>query len=266
MIYCNLKGGLGNMLFQIATAKSIAIDKNVDCSYPNLFAQYELINIDNYYNPVIKHGYEYHELFSNLNHVSPSVEMPIISFPFHYEKIETPQDNFYIDGFFQSEKYFLHNRDAILEYLAVPKKVMDVINKKYINLLDQRTTSIHVRRGDYLKLPNHHPVQSLEYYKLCIELMENQTDAFIIFSDDIEWCKNNLGLGNAVYIEKEKDYVELFLMSMCDNNILSNSSFSWWGAWLSKKENKTVIGPKKWFGPAMLHKTSDILSEKWIKI
>lgn len=92
------------------------------------------------------------------------------------------------------------------------------------------------------------------------------TDLFIVFSDDIEWCEENLPKDNFYYIKNEKDYIELYLMSMCNNNITCNSSFSWWGAWLNKKEDKKVIGPKIWFGSAINHNTDDIIPQSWIKL
>jgi len=102
------------------------------------------------------------------------------------------------------------------------------------------------------------------YYIKAMERLKDKTDVFVVFSDDIEWCKQNFS--NAVFIENEKDYVEVYLMSLCDNHIISNSSFSWWGAWMNKNENKTVIGPQIWFGPGIGHRTSDILPDNWIKI
>jgi hypothetical protein len=96
-------------------------------------------------------------------------------------------------------------------------------------------------------------------------MLKDKTDQFLVFSDDINWCEENLKLENSIYINDEKDYNELYLMSLCDNNIIANSSFSWWGAWLNKNDDKLVVGPTKWFGPAINHKTSDILPDEWIK-
>jgi len=137
---------------------------------------------------------------------------------------------------------------------------------KYNFLKNKKTTSIHVRRGDYVNHPNHHPTQSLEYYLEAIKILKDETELFLVFSDDINWCKENIKLDNVVYIENEKDYIELYLMSVCTNNIISNSSFSWWGAWLNKNEDKKVIGPLKWFGDAIKHNTGDVLPENWIKL
>lgn len=270
MIYCILKGGLGNMLFQIAAAKSIAIDTNNDCSFPNLISHLQYLNSDNTYNPNLTHSHEYMQIFKNLKH-SPITHnlneyVYLMEFPFEFVEPKDIKQHTLINGFFQSEKYFKHNREAILDYLDFSFISKDYISEKYDFINTVRTTSIHVRRGDYVNHPNHHPTQSIEYYMKGVDIVKSETDLFVIFSDDIEWCKKNLKLEKVLYIEGEKDYIELYLMSLCDNNIISNSSFSWWGAWLNKNPMKKVIGPLKWFGAAIQHNTGDILPENWIKI
>jgi hypothetical protein len=266
MIYCNLKGGIGNVLFQIAATKSLSIDNNTECSFPNLITHLNYLNSDKTHNPILDYSHEYLKLFKNIITSPITKSIPLRVYPFEY--VDTPLINgdIQIDGFFQSEKYFKHNRESILEFLDFNFIPEDYIQKKYNFDQNKKTTSIHVRRGDYINYPNHHPTQSIEYYKKGIEILNNKTDIFIVFSDDIKWCKDNLILDNVIYIENEKDYIELYLMSLCDNNIISNSSFSWWGAWLNNNKNKTVIGPKKWFGSSIQHNTNDIIPESWIKI
>jgi hypothetical protein len=266
MIYCNLKGGLGNMLFQIAATKSISIDKNMYCSFPNLKGHLEYLNSENTYNPKLKHSNEYLKLFKNLPTTTPTESVNIVEYPFEYSDLDYNYENVVIDGFFQSEKYFKHNRSEILKLIDFSFISKNYIEDKYNFIKNKKTTSIHVRRGDYVNYPNLHPTQSLEYYEQSIEILKNETEIFLIFSDDIIWCKENIKLENAIYIENEKDYIELYLMSLCDNNIISNSSFSWWGAWLNENPNKIVIGPLKWFGIDIQHNTGDILPNNWIKL
>jgi hypothetical protein len=266
MIYCNLKGGLGNILFQIAATKSMSIDRNTDCSFPNLIEHLNKLNEDSIYNPNLKHSFEYLNFLQNLKTQVPTTPLKTYVYPFEYINYNILDNTFFIDGFFQSEKYFKHNRKAILEYFYDFSIYDTVINQKYAFVRDIKCTSIHIRRGDYLKYPNHHPVQSLQYYLSCIEILKYETELFLIFSDDIEWCKNNIKIKNAVCIENEKDYIELYLMSLCKNNIVCNSSFSWWGAWLNRNENKIVIGPKIWLGSNLQYNSSDILPETWHKI
>jgi len=265
MIYCHLKGGLGNMLFQIAATKSLSIDNKTDCSFPNLHSHLHYLNSDATYNPSLKHGSEYMSMLKNLN-VNPTTTSNVVRYPFTYVQSPPFDRNVIIEGFFQSEKYFVHNREAILEFIKAPLEIMETIHEKYSDIVNGKSTSIHVRRGDYVNHPNHHPVQSLEYYNNAIDSLKDKTDNFVVFSDDIEWCKNNLKTDGIIYIDNEKDYIELYLMSLCDNNIISNSSFSWWGAWLNQNNKKIVVGPKQWFGSSITHDDSDILPESWIKI
>ena len=264
MVSCILQGGLGNILFQIAATKSISIDMDVDCSFPNLEDHLNYLNRDSIHNPKLNYSFDYNIIFNNLKTDYPKTSK-VINFPFHYDNVQLPNEDIVIKGFFQSEKYFLHNRKSILDFFnfnEVNRKVRD----KYKSILDSKLTSIHVRRGDYVRHPNHHPTQSIEYYNKSIDLLSNKTDKFVVFSDDIEWCKHNFNIPNVIYIENEKDYIEMYLMSLCDNNIISNSSFSWWGAWLNTNENKTVIAPNKWFGSAINENTNDIIPKEWIKI
>lgn len=270
MLYCNLKGGLGNMLFQIAAAKSIAIDKGIECAFPNLYKQLDLINSDMRHNPAINHAQEYRTILRNLKCEGSinTIGYPVLNYPFEYVDYNLPDGDFYIDGFFQSEKYFIKNKKEILETLSITEEIEKHIKSKYGELLESNITSVHIRRGDYLSFPRLHPVQSVEYYETAFRLLDTETEKFIIFSDDIEWCKANLKPKNAVYIENERDYIELYLMSMCNNNITCNSSFSWWGAWMNKNTDKVVIGPNIWFGPDMnpYFNSIDIIPENWIKI
>lgn len=264
MIFCNLQGGLGNMFFQIAATISLSIDNDVDFCFPNLNQHLDYLNADNHYNSKLNHSKEYLIFLKNLQTFNIQYFDSIIKYPFDFVKKDIPKNNVLIDGFFQSEKYFKHNRETIIKTFDFKNNIS--LPNKYKELLDNKCTSIHVRRGDYVKYPNLHPTQSLEYYLNSIYLLSHKTDIFLVFSDDINWCKENLKIDNAVYIEKEKDYIELYLMSLCDNNIISNSSFSWWGAWLNEKEDKTVIGPEKWFGNDIKHNTGDIIPEDWIKL
>lgn len=265
MIYCNLKGGLGNMMFQMASTVSFSLEKKDNYSFPNLFDQINYLNNETTYNPNLNYANEYSLLFNKLNSTPIEGSPKVIHFPFHYEKNDLNYDSIIIDGFFQSEKYFLKHKNEILDLFDFESICGEYVNKKY-DYKKFKTTSIHVRRGDYLKYPNHHPSQTIEYYKKAIEILKNDTDLFLVFSDDIEWCKNNLNFIDPIYIENEKDYNELYLMSLCDNNIISNSSFSWWGAWLNKNKDKKVIGPSVWFGNAIREKTDDIIPEDWMKI
>ena len=268
MIYIQLKGGLGNMFFQIAAGISFAKKLNTDLSVINLRSHLEYLNTDNLYQPKLKHSLDYLNLnqFKKFDtNSSFSGYLNAVHFPFEYVDTLPPSEHL-ICGFFQSEKYFINEKQDILECFA-PNENIKTILKKY-NFLNLRTTSIHIRRGDYLNYPDIHTVQNKDYYYESIEATKHKTDKYIIFSDDIEWCKENFQGNEFIFIENEKDYIEIYLMSLCNNNIISNSSFGWWGAWMNQNEEKIVIAPKNWFGKSKHPDLTDqdIIPNKWIKI
>jgi hypothetical protein len=125
--------------------------------------------------------------------------------------------------------------------------------------------SLHVRRTDYVTSNGYHPVQSIEYYKNAIDIIGDY-DYIFVFSDDIQWCKDNLKFKNMVFMEGFSDIEDLHIMSLCQNNIIANSSFSWWGAWLNIHPEKKIIAPTNWFGEQANLNTSDMIPSDWIKI
>lgn len=258
-------GGLGNMMFQIATAKSFSISRNTNCSFPNFYNHLFYLEKDEVYNPHLKNSKEYVR-FLNLKTDLPHKNIKTYYYPFHYDSFMPSEENFYIHGYFQSEKYFMLHKDEIKDFFKPNKKILDLIDEKYSELLKQDTLGIHVRRGDYLKFSDKHKVQSKEYYYKSINAVKNY-QKLVVFSDDIKWCKQNFcEIKNIFYVENEKDYIELFLMTKMKNLIISNSSFSWWGAWLNNKAEK-IIAPKVWFGKSMQDlETKDLLPENWIKV
>lgn len=260
MIFCNLKGGLGNMLFQIAAATSIAEDLKTTASFPNLIKHLDYLNNEKTYCPSLNHSHEYLNIFSSLKTDLPKKRLPVFKFPFHYDNLVLPTDC-WIDGFFQSEKYFAHNREEILSLFKETEEVVNIFDKYSIG--KKEVISMHVRRGDYLKLSSHHPPLLKKYYREALDNFPVTTKVFV-FSDDIEWCKQTFTEDRFRFI-KEKDYLELFLMSKCDYHIVANSSFSWWGAWLS--EQKGVIAPKRHFGKSLSNiSDKDVYPDNWIRI
>jgi hypothetical protein len=169
-----------------------------------------------------------------------------------------------LDGYYQNERYFKEYRENILSLFSIDESTKNYLTEKYSDISFDNTCSIHVRRGNYVERQHFHPLQTVEYYKRAISIIGEKT-LFLIFSDDIEWCKINLDfIENKIFISGNLDYQDLYLMSMCNHNIIANSSFSWWGAWLNKHINKKVIYPSHWFnnGPD----STQIGGENWIKI
>ena len=270
MISCKPLGGLGNLLFQIASTLSLANDNNDIAMFsdigftggvkPHTKYNGEPINtrdIPSFYSS---------NIFYKLKWVDKIHDRMNIYYEpdFSYNKI-TYQQNLYLQGYFQSEKYFKHNREFILDTLSLPPDLKNSILSKYPYLLTDNTVSMHVRRGDFLQLNSKHPVQQLKYYQQALEHFSDKEYKFLVFSDDIKWCKDNFS-DKFIFIENNTDYIDLFLMSLCNHNIIANSSFSWWGAWLNQNLDKKVIAPNEWFGVNKHLNTKDLIPKKWIRV
>jgi len=255
MVTTYLQGGLGNYMFQIAVAQVLGKEINSD----TIFNESKATTI---HRPLSVYK---DNILRKIKLTNNDVEPPNIYEENGFEYKEIPKkDNVLLSGYFQSEKYFLKHENYIRELFEPRKEDVKYIIEKYGNL--HNTCSIHVRRGDYVKQTQHHPVCSLQYYKEAINKIPKETN-FLIFSDDIEWCKKNFQENKFTFIEKELDYIDMYIMSMCENNIIANSTFSWWGAWLNNNKNKIVVAPKFWFGVAKQNlNTKDIIPSKWIKI
>jgi hypothetical protein len=189
---------------------------------------------------------------------------------FYFSEIPEIDNNLILSGYFQSEKYF---KDYEKEIKDIFNFESDILNK-YKDILNKKNCSLHIRRGDFLNLEKLHPVQDLDYYKKAISHFDNDTN-FLIFSNDTEWCKLNLnkdviGSDNLFFIENNNPQDDLLLMSKCDSNIIANSTFSWWGAWLNQNPNKKVIAPLNWLGEEyskmIKFKYDDLIPKEWISI
>lgn len=262
-----LQGGLGNTLFQIATAYAYSLEHGHKFElYDNLYIPCHHPPLDSYKD----------NIFSNIKISKANDQFYKYDEPsFCYNEIPKFENNLILYGYFQSEKYFQKYKNEIQDLFYFNSKLIE----KYSKELRQKNCSIHVRRGDYLNLQNCHPIQSLEYYKKAISFFDKDT-LFFVFSNDIEWCKNeftheNIGTNNFIFIDGNNGQDDLLLMSHCQNNIIANSSFSWWAAWLNENLNKKVICPQNWFSEEyskmicnVQHKTykDDLLPELWIKI
>jgi len=262
-ITSRLKGGLGNMLFIIAGIEYLGYSQNVKTFYYNVDANLHYLNNEINHNPLLKHAFEYKTIFKNFHWHSESIancNKQIV--PFEYVPITVNKSvNTEYDGFFQSEKYFPNS--IFIWNLFTPSNLIQNYLKKYNYLKSYSTCAVHIRRGDYLKLSHIHTPQTLAYYKKAMSLMSVQK--YILFSDDIQWCKNEFQGNEFVFIENEKDYIEIFLQAQCNHNIISNSTFGWWGAYLNKNKNKKVIAPAKWFGSDK-HNGKDVVPLSWKKI
>jgi hypothetical protein len=258
MIITKLQGGVGNQLFQYACGRS--------ASSKYLTKQY----LDTrFYKSQSKRTFDLGK-FTNAN-IDTNLDMIQANYPiirigdsFIYTPITNPVDcNYYLDGYWQSEKYFIESENIIREDLSPSKEMIDFLQRTpYLN---SNSLSIHVRRTDYLESNGYHPVQTIEYYKNAVDVI-GEYDKIFVFADDINWCKENFKFKNMIFMEGFTDIQDLYLMSYCKNNIIANSSFSWWGAWLNKNINKKVISPRSWFGSHVELSDLDIIPQKWTRI
>jgi len=254
MITAYLQGGLGNQMFQVAAATALAIENN----------DAVIFDLKNHHLPLQGNKCKKYTQnvfrkvnFGNLSKIESIYHEPV----FEYKKIPY-SENLMIHGYFQSEKHFIDHEKEIKDLFSPPGEIEKYISSKYESLLFiEGVTSIHVRRGDYLKFNDTHPLCPSEYYGTCFEELPQDT-FYLVFSDDPEWCKNNFK-SDRFQIVDEEDYIDLYLMSKCHNNIIANSSFSWWGAWLNNRESKRIFAPKRWFGSSGPTDTNDIIPEAW---
>jgi hypothetical protein len=263
-ITCDLLGpgdgtanfGLCNQMFQVAALYSHAHDNNLKVTFPQTKSP--------------RFGNYHENIFSRVSHQDINTNAFVyLEIPYGYHDLVKNDDIIY-RGYMQSEKYFAHNRDIILDLFAPTTDIKNYITSKYNGIINVNALSIHVRRGDYVYLPNHHPSVGSGYYSAAIDYItaKTQIDKYVVFSDDIDYCKSMFGESeDIIYIDGEKDYIDLYLMSMCKHNIIANSTFSWWGAWLNQTPDKIVVAPETWFGNARTDlDTSDLIPENWIKI
>lgn len=176
-----------------------------------------------------------------------------------------------IAGYFQSNLYFEKHWFDILPYFTLKDEHHYYIWNKYVALLNQRTVSIHVRRGDYLVSPalEWHGVLGMDYYEAALDTLytDGQHDVLkMVFSDDIAWCKQKFTQPNTIFVEGELDVIDLFIASYCMDNIIANSSFSWWQAYLNKNVTKRVVAPKRWFTENAKLDTKDLYCKDWIVV
>lgn len=249
MVTCKLYGGLGNNLFQISCVLAYVLRHNMEYFIPNIVQNPHYDNQGAY-------------IFADVNYSDQVIDFPVYKEP-HFHYAEIPKfENVILDGYFQSEKYFSDFRKEIMQAFDIP----------FYYETKENVCSIHIRRGDYLNFPNIHPVVSEEYLCKSIAEVFNKTGCkdFLVFSDDMEWCKkyfrNIYAISgeadrkqmNFEFSEGKNELQDMATMASCAHNICANSSFSWWAAWFNRNTNKVVVMPERWFGKDLQHNTKDI--------
>lgn len=276
MIVVKLKGGLGNQMFQYAFGYSLSRKLNkkliLDITHFNKASFDTKRNFELGTYPIEFDGLiSTKKIFSRILYKISAIKITEKNFSIDNFQHYKSSQKIIVDGYWQSEDYFKEYSESIRNFFG------GLISSdiSYIRFHDEIrksiSASIHVRRGDYvtnIKASLVHEVCDLDYFRNAISIVEKNLPGttFFVFTDDVEWVKNNFK-GSKFRIVSEGNlshFEELSLMVRCQNNIISNSSFSWWAAWLNSDENKLVITPKKWFKDR--NYPVDLIPPFWLKI
>jgi hypothetical protein len=250
-------GRLGNQMFQYATLRGIAETKGYEFCIPE---------------STFKNEWEDHQLFEAFT--LPNLKnKKFLSANYYQEKqynysqgyVDECPDNVNLFGYFQTEKYFSHIADSIREDFTFKSEVLDPCKEAFDF---GEIISLHVRRTDYVEKSDDHPLCPMKYYEDALSKFDSDLPV-LIFSDDTKWCKEQELFKPDRFMVSESNWnlVDMCLMTMCSHHIIANSSFSWWGAWLSGSDD--VIAPARWFGDkgyTANHNTEDIVPDRWTKI
>lgn len=264
MITTKLQGGLGNQMFQYAAGRSLSIRLGAQFSLDgNWFVNESrrAITPRNFELSVFRLTDTFSE---DLPHPRRQMLKSLIFPPEKLLESQAPDlstlnkmsKNIYLDGYWNDYRIFVDQNDKILSdfTLSVPlsEESKDVLSK----IKQGVSASIHVRRGDYITDAGSnakHGVLPREYYETASSIIAKNNDAvhFYVFSDDIDWCRTNIKLKQKVtfvdHNTAERSYEDMYLMSQCSHNIIANSTFSWWGAWLNQNTDRQVVAPARWF-------------------
>jgi hypothetical protein len=275
MIIIKIKGGLGNQMFQYAIAKAFSLETKRPFQLDNsIFESYKLHNYglhhfniqSNFYLPESIWKIRLKKLFHKVVFYNEDHH----AFNFNPNLIQTKSDILFLEGYYQTQKYFLkYEKEIRADFEIVsPLKQQTIETVAYMQSVN--SVSIHFRRGDYIGNPVHE-TDNTTYYKDAIKFIESKVEkpVYFLFSDDIPWVKENFTSNFETHFvdfnDASTNFEDLKLMSSCKHNIIANSSFSWWGAWLNSHLNKIVIAPKVWFNTEKVN-TSDLIPENWIKL
>lgn len=249
-----LMGGLGNQMFQISNALVQSWSNDMDCVfYPSSYTPLQGNNTSKYLK----------NIFKNLKFTNKKIDFERhneVSWSY-YDKPKFDNKNIEFYGYYQSSKNFLSYKEKIIDIFSPTDEEIKNLKLKYPKINLDNTVSIHIRRGDYTNSPNIHPVVTKSYIDTALSMVGDY-DHIFIFTDDKNWVFSNLDLKNTTIVTDE-DYNEMWLMSLCKNNIISNSTFSWWGSFLNKTLNKVVVAPSIWFGPNGPNPYNDIYQFEW---
>lgn len=255
-------GRLGNWMFQYAALIGIKYKKNFEC----------VVEKDQFNNSILENTFYLKEI-PKVSY-KPQLKNIYKESSFQFENgFFQMEDNTFIEGYFQNEKYFDHCKDAVKKEFEFKNEIKQKAKNIIQNL--KQTVSVHVRRKDYITLSEIHPPCSLNYYEEAFQhFLKLDEPIFVVCSDDIEWCKKNFNTKkyNISFVDSNSvNELDMCIMSLCNHNIIANSTYSWWGAWLGETIQKTIVAPKRWFGVCEHTKRfnmlpAQIVPDRWIQL
>jgi hypothetical protein len=293
MIIANVIGGLGNQMFQYAAARSLSLQLEqplrLDISMFDGYSLHQGFELERVFTCEIKTATEKDIrailAWQSAPLIRRILQRPRMAFLRNPKLVVEPRfsywpefrfiaRNSYLVGYWQSEKYFKSIATTIREDYNY-KQPIDIHNAKWVAKIGEvNSVSMHVRRGDYVSDPRAnatHGLCSLEYYRAAIRHVADRVadPHFFIFSDDMEWVRENMKVDYPCEYVSHNDgaesYRDMQLMSTCQHHIIANSSFSWWGAWLNPREDKIVVAPERWF-PDQQRQTDDLIPPQWYRL
>lgn len=289
-VIARIEGGLGNQLFQYAAARSLAdrlgcdlaldlrgLDKNGDRPFQlDLYRIRAFVADSNQLQGLPDpRASRWGRVRQGLSQIAPSLfPFPVFwprSFAFDqtFNQIIHPR---YLVGYWQSEKYFAWNRTRLLEDIQLVTQ-LSIDTPILAEIRSTRSVALHIRRGDYVSnvsAAQFHGLCDLAYYKTAIDNLKARFSDInvFVFSDEPEWAQTNLRLDVPIrFVDAnatDKGHIDLELMRECRYHVIANSSFSWWGAWLSRSDAPMVCAPKRWFTDTSTD-TSDVIPARWIQ-
>lgn len=282
MIIVRLRGGLGNQLFQYAAARALADHHGTELKLDlytytkHKYRKFELSHFN--INAKEATRAEVHQFTGNnpvvryLNKRENYFHCPYVFAQPHYHFYDdffSLPGNLYLSGYWQSEKYFLRIADSIRTQYTPALPLDKKNNALQSEMAGVNSIAVHIRRGDYTWTGNSFfGVMGRDYYDAAIARIKEAVPEpkFYFFSDDPEWCRQNFQVPDAEFISHnsgDSSFKDLLLMSACRHNIIANSTFSWWGAWLNRYPEKKVIAPSKWFGLNYLTKKEPVYASRY---
>lgn len=293
MIISKLISGLGNQLFQYAIGRQLALNKNTDFKLDTSFfgnqnlRSYKLSNfnveatiatdeeISNYLD-VYSNKSLYAKVYRRIERTRPKHKKRYFKeaewWVYEPELFKTPGD-VYIDGYWQHYKYFANLHPQILDEITLKNPCSIEVEGIAAKMKNSSSVAVHIRRGDYITDPSAYNLMGVlpvSYYTEAIKYLKAKitNPRFYFFSDDLDWVRENLITGDdmeVVELKDGKDYLDLDLMSKCAHNIIANSSFSWWGAFLNRNPDKIVVAPAQWVVPVDINRKIELVFPTWIK-